>query len=172
MQEHLQELKDSLTTLLDGLSNDELNRSVPGKWSVAEVFEHLYLSYTGTTKGFSRVEEAGKPSAGRPTLKNRLQTFVVVGLGYFPRGRKSPPTALPRGLSPQKVMAEIASNVDEMDEIISRCAQKFGPDIKILDHPILGPLSANQWSKFHLVHGRHHLKQIERLRVETNPRSS
>lgn len=27
---------------------------------------------------------------------------------------------------------------------------------KVLDHPILGALSVNQWLKFHLVHTTHH----------------
>ena len=32
--------------------------------------------------------------------------------------------------------------------------------------PFLGPLSIDQWRKFHLVHGLHHVKQIRRLRSE------
>jgi hypothetical protein len=28
---------------------------------------------------------------------------------------------------------------------------------------MLGPLTAGQWRKFHLIHGRHHAKQIRRL---------
>jgi hypothetical protein len=31
---------------------------------------------------------------------------------------------------------------------------------------VLGPLSMQQWRKFHLIHGRHHLKQIARIRAE------
>jgi hypothetical protein len=37
----------------------------------------------------------------------------------------------------------------------------------LLDHPILGPLNATQWRKLHLVHGRHHLKQLLHLREST-----
>jgi hypothetical protein len=36
----------------------------------------------------------------------------------------------------------------------------------LLDHPILGPLTAAQWMKFHRVHGMHHVKQMQRLRRE------
>jgi hypothetical protein len=35
-----------------------------------------------------------------------------------------------------------------------------------MDHPFLGPLTASQWRKFHLVHGRHHARQI-RERMKT-----
>jgi hypothetical protein len=51
-----------------------------------------------------------------------------------------------------------------MDDCIGRCEEKFGAHRKLLDHPILGPLTAAQWRKFHLVHGLHHVKQIWRLR--------
>jgi hypothetical protein len=30
---------------------------------------------------------------------------------------------------------------------------------------ILGPLTGAQWRKFHLVHGRHHVKQVLHLRA-------
>jgi Protein of unknown function (DUF1569) len=92
------------------------------------------------------------------------ETFVVVGLGYLPSGREAPPVARPRGIPPEKVLAEIGPRIVEMDAIIATCAQKFGVRKKLLDHPILGPLTAAQWSKFHLVHGLHHVKQIRRLR--------
>jgi hypothetical protein len=61
------------------------------------------------------------------------------------------------------VRAELALKIAAMDEIIARCEARFG-SAKLLDHPILGPLTGPQWRKFHLIHGRHHVKQIERLR--------
>jgi hypothetical protein len=51
-----------------------------------------------------------------------------------------------------------------MDSIIARCEEQLGSRCKLLDHPILGPLTASQWRKFHLVHGLHHVKQLRRLR--------
>ena len=54
-----------------------------------------------------------------------------------------------------------------MDAIIGQCEALFGPRVHVLDHPILGPLSASQWRKLHLVHGQHHLKQLLRLREGT-----
>jgi hypothetical protein len=30
-----------------------------------------------------------------------------------------------------------------------------------LDHPFIGPLTADQWRKFHWVHGRHHIRQMQ-----------
>lgn len=139
----------------------------PGKWCAVEILEHLYLTYTGTTKGFSRVLEAQKTTTTPATWLQRRNRIVVLGLGYLPAGREAPSFSRPRGLEQARVLAEIDGRIVEMDEIIARCEDKFGRG-KILDHPILGPLSGAQWRKFHLVHGRHHLKQIRGLRAASS----
>lgn len=150
------------------LSIEQLSCRSSGKWSGAEILEHLYLTYTATSKGFSRVLDSGTAAAGKaPTLKQRLGVLMVVQFGYFPTGVKSPPVAIPRGLLPEKCLAEIGAKIAEMEEITVRCEAKFGPDTKVLDHPLLGPFSVSQWRKFHLVHGLHHMKQIRRLRRES-----
>lgn len=148
------------------MSPAQLIAHPPGKWCAAEVLEHLYLTYTGTIKGFERVVEAGKSLATAQTWAQRGRTFVVVGLGHLPSGREAPPVARPRGVPPEKVRAEIGPKIGEMDDIIRRCEEKLGSRQKLLDHPILGPLTADQWRKFHLVHGLHHVKQLRRLRTQ------
>lgn len=82
----------------------------------------------------------------------------------MPSGRKAPPVTSPRGLPAEKVLAEIELKIAEMDTIITRCERELGSRCSLLDHPVLGPLTAAQWRKFHLVHGLHHVKQIKRLR--------
>lgn len=163
MDPHLARLQRELTSAAKAFSAETLNWHPQQKWSAAQIFEHLYLSYTGTAKGFQRLLESGKPQASITTLKQRAQAFVVIGLGYLPSGRKSPPAAQPRGLPTEKVMAEIARKIADMDEVLTRCASTFGSHTKVLDHPLLGPFSVAQWRKFHLVHGQHHLRQIKNL---------
>jgi DinB family protein len=160
----LQRLQEEIASAIAGLSTEKLSAHPPGKWCAAEVLEHLYLTYTGTVKGFQRVAEAGKPLATTKTWTQRGRTLVVVGFGHLPSGSEAPPVARPRGLAPEKVLAEIGPKIAEMDDMIARCEEKFGPRRKLLDHPILGPLTGVQWRKFHLVHGLHHVKQIWRLR--------
>jgi hypothetical protein len=164
MDLYLHHLQDAIATAIRGMTPEELSRHPTGKWSVAEVLEHLYLTYTGTVKGFQRCVEAGRPMAMSPTLRQRLRTAVVVGAGYFPSGRKAPPQATPRGTPAELVLADIAPKIIAMDELITQCEARFGKQTKLLDHPILGPLTAHQWRKLHWVHGKHHMKQIWNLR--------
>ena len=166
MDPQLERLQQEIASAIAGLSAEQLSAHRPGKWCAAEVLEHLYLTYTGTVKGFQRVSEAGQPltKTGAQTWPERVRTLVVVGLGHMPSGREAPAVARPRGLPPDKVLAEIGPKIAEMNEIIARCEEKYGVRRKLLDHPVLGPLTATQWRKFHLVHGLHHVKQIWRLR--------
>jgi hypothetical protein len=167
MDSRLDKLKGSLQSAVEGMSSEQLSWHPPGKWCAAELLEHLYLTYTGTIKGFERVVSKGKPLASRASMAQRMLTLVVVGLGHMPAGRKAPAMVLPKGLPPEEVRKEIGAKMVAMDAIIAQCEARFGRRVQLLDHPILGPLSAPQWRKLHLVHGQHHLKQILRLREST-----
>jgi len=164
MDRALEKLQQAVEDAMEGLSNEDLSWHPPGKWCAAEVLEHLYLTYTGTIRGLERVLAGGKPIVHPATFGQRCRTLVVVGLGYMPGGRKSPRVAQPRGVPAEKVRAEISAKIEAMDEIIARSEQSFGGRTKLLDHPILGPLTAAQWRKLHLVHSLHHVKQLRRLR--------
>jgi len=163
MDPHLRRLQCGLDSAVADLSPDLLRWHPGGKWSAAEILEHLYLTYTGTSKGFDRVLRAGNPMTRMPTWKQRAQVLIVVGFGYLPSGREAPVVSRPRGLPGEQVLAEIGIKLAEMDEVMAVCAAKFGSRTKVLDHPLLGPFSVDQWRKFHLVHGLHHLKQLHRL---------
>lgn len=163
MDRYLARLQQAIASATDGISYEQLTRHPQGKWSVAEVLEHLYLTYTGTVKGFEHSLESGKPPARTPTIKEFFRTAVVVGAGCFPTGREAPKQTRPRGMAAEKVLADIGPTIATMDEVIARCEARYGADIR-LDHPVLGPLTPHQWRKFHWVHGWHHVKQIAKLR--------
>ncbi len=172
MDPHLATLQRAIASAIDGLSSEQLAWHPQQKWCAAEILEHLYLTYTGTTKGFGRVLAAGQPLAAKPTWKNRAQALIVLRFGYLPAGRKAPANAQPRGLPLQQVASEIATKIAEMDEVIARSQEKFGARVKVLDHPFLGPFSTSQWRKFHLLHGLHHVKQIQTLRSQVSRQAS
>ncbi|MFZ0137696.1 MAG: DinB family protein [Candidatus Sulfotelmatobacter sp.] len=164
MDSRLEELKRAVESAVEGLSNDQLSWHPADKWCAAEVLEHLYLTYTGTIKGFAKVLEAGKPLVTRASMKQRMRTLVVVGFQHMPEGRQAPANTRPKGLPGAKVRSEVGAKIAEMDAIIAQCEARFGRGRRVLDHPILGPLTATQWRKFHFVHGQHHVKQLVRLR--------
>jgi hypothetical protein len=171
MDSLLEELRQALESAVDGMSNQQMSWHPAEKWSAAEVLEHLYLTYTGTIKGFERVLTAGRPLAGRASVKQRLRTLVVLQFNHLPNGRKAPKQTVPRGIDLETVRGEVVQKLDAMDGIIAQCEARFGHG-KVLDHPILGPLTAAQWRKFHWIHGHHHVKEILKLREQALERGS
>jgi hypothetical protein len=145
------------------MSSEQLSWHLAGKWSAAEVLEHLYLTYTGTTRGLEKVLTRGAPLATKPSMSQRVLTFLVMRLGRIPAGRNAPAIVQPKGLPVEQVRNDMGAQLAVMDATIARCEARFGPDLKLLDHPILGALTAPQWRTLHVVHGRHHHRQLLQL---------
>ncbi|MBI3474379.1 MAG: DUF1569 domain-containing protein [Acidobacteria bacterium] len=164
MDSYLEKLQQELEKTMTVARPEQMGEGADGKWSSAQVLEHLYLTYHNTNKGIAKCLESGAPLGTQATLKQRLSALVVVKAGYLPSGRKSPERAVPKGMPSDQVVREIIPEIQKMDQGFAECERKFGADARILDHPVLGPFTAGQWRKFHWVHGRHHARQIrERL---------
>jgi hypothetical protein len=170
MDSRLQELHHAIASAIRGMSSEQLtyHPNENGQWSAAEVLEHLNLTYTGTIKNLERCLAAGKSGASPDRRSKRWRRIIITGLGYFPKGRKSPERVRPRGAPAEQVVREILENIAKMDRVISDCENRFGGHNAIADHPVLGPLTAKEWRGFHLVHGKHHAKQILRLKNGQN----
>jgi len=160
MDSYLERLQQELENAMAGAIPADLGKGPAGKWSPAQILEHLLLTYRGTNKGIRKCLETGAPLATRATLKQRLQGFVVLDLGYLPEGRKSPERLIPRGIPCEEVSRAILSEIQQMQSGLADCERRFGARTKVLDHLFLGPLTAAQWRKFHWMHGRHHARQI------------
>ncbi len=148
-----------------GMNPAQLEWHPEGKWSAADILEHLALTYSGSKLGLDRCMQAGKTLARSPSLKDRLTTCVVVTLGYMPSGRQAPEGTRPKGVAGSTILAHVDRQLAAMDEALQLCEQRFGTRRKLINHPILGPLTISEWRKFHLVHARHHARQIERLKA-------
>ena len=140
-------------------------RTDPKRWSVAEIVEHLTRAYSGTAKGFERCIEKGVSLAGTASFAQRVRQFMVIDLGYFPRGREAPKHIIPTGaLDLNAVLDAVRRDLARLDDAATSTRRALGAG-KMLDHPILGPLSIDQWLKFHVVHSRHHARQIRERRA-------
>lgn len=162
MNSHLDRLRNELETALQGVTPAMLAQSPAGKWNTEQILEHLYLSYTATTRGLNRCLEKGSPLATRP--RAGLRTLLMTTTGYFPTGVNAPEITKPRGLPTDQVQGTIFAEIEAMAAKLDECEQKFGARTTLFDHPILGSMTAEQIRKVHFLHGRHHAKQIrERL---------
>lgn len=164
MNRHLDRCLAIVLDATKGAGDECKVRRDPNRWSVAEIIEHLARAYSGTAKGFERCLEKGAPLATPASFKQRVRQFVVVDLGRFPEGRQAPKHILPSGeLDLNAVIDAVRRDLARLDESASRARETLGAG-KMLDHPILGALTVDQWLKFHEVHTRHHARQIAERR--------
>jgi hypothetical protein len=163
MDSHIQMTLHEIQRATAGITDEQLAWHPHGKWSPAEILEHLTLAYSGTVKGMQRVLAGNATVTRKRTLKDRVFTLVVTGLGYMPSGRKAPATTVPVGSNAANPVEAIIRNLTEMDGVLTEAEKKKGPAMR-LTHPVIGPLTIAQWRTFHLVHTKHHMKQIVRLR--------
>jgi hypothetical protein len=160
MKSYLERLRLEIDDAVDGADGGALMQSPAGKWSAAQILEHLFLTYQHTNRGLAKCVEGGAPLATRATLKDWIATVIVLNFGHIPSGRKAPERAVPRGMPPEEARHAIMTELERMGSSLNDCELKFGARTKVLDHPFLGPLTAQEWRKFHWVHGRHHTRQI------------
>ena len=166
MHSHLQKTRDAIDQATNGMTLEEMTWHPDGKWCSAEILEHLALAFGGTAKFLSKVAADGKCVASKLTLKQRVGIAVVTGGEFIPGGRKAPAGVTPKGsVPPDQVLPTLRKYLADMDEAINACEGKLGTKVRIADHPVLGPLTVSQWRKFHMVHTRHHMKQIVALRA-------
>ena len=150
----------ALKTVLATVSAADAHQSEGGKWSVAQVLEHLDLTYTKSAAGLVRRIQKGPMPARSRTMWQIFARFVVVRLGHFPTGRRAPESVLPQGRPFSEIAPVLERHLVELDERLSEAERLFGDKVPILDHPIIGPFSVSDWRRFHLVHTRHHVKQL------------
>lgn len=157
------QIRDAVANSTDGLSEHQLRLHPDGKWDSAAILEHLALTFGTTAALFQKILREGHPLATSATLKHRVIQCCVLGFSYIPSGRKSPKRVEPTGISGREATDLIFANLEKMDLAFAECERRFGTKVKIADHPVLGAIRLDGWRKFHLLHTRHHMKQIDEL---------
>ncbi len=168
MHTTLNALHEGLASGIADLSAEQTQRRPkPDAWSVQQITEHLLITYTLTAQNFEARAAKGTATRTEPTLADRLGQFYICTLGMFPKGRKAPgntePTADAEPQSGKALAARARSELERLDAAAAAAERLFGGQAAIV-HPVLGPMSVQGWRRFHLMHGRHHLRQIHALR--------
>jgi len=144
------------------------------KWSAQQVVEHLVLGYRLTSKALETRLNKGRLSRNqqRTYLQWSLQLMILT-FGRLPRGVPALDETVPvAGRFPvmggQQLGDLLRREIDAMDKLLDACRRKFGME-RVAVHPFLGPLRVDQWRRFHVVHGLHHLTQLRSVIAQVVP---
>jgi len=148
-----------------GLDPGAIARPVVGKWSIAQILEHLTLAFSANAAMLEKPLASGELRARKPNLRQILGRIAVIEFGYFPRVN-APEMTRPSGSIPaEQSVAAIREALTTLDATLTRVAARFGEDALVSNHPYFAGLNVRQWRKFHWRHTVHHMLQVrERAR--------
>jgi Protein of unknown function (DUF1569) len=144
------------------------------KWSAQQVVEHLVLGYRLTSRALETRLSKGRLSRNRKCtyLQWSLQLMILT-LGKLPRGVPALDETMPvaggfAAMDGQQLGNLMSQEIDAMDKLFDACRRKFSME-RVAVHPFLGPLRVDQWRRFHVVHGLHHLTQLRSVIEQVAP---
>ena len=160
MDRYLILAREAIDQAAGGLSNSTLASPVDGKWSVAQILEHLTLTFTANAAAMEKALASGTLRARAPTWAQWMGRIIVLELGYFPRVR-APETTVPSGRIPvERSVAAIREGLTSVDAALTAVAARFGEDAVVMNHPYFAGMTVPQWRKFHWRHTLHHMRQV------------
>jgi len=172
MSDALGDLQRELGAILAGLAEAAIQRHPavrPEACNIQQMAEHLLRTYDTTLNLFEERLLKGRCTKSVPTLQQHLGRMLITRIGYFPHGRIAPElTCPPVMLKPEsgdQTFSRIAARLQALKTIFQEAENAWGQK-RCVSHFLLGPMSVEEWGRFHRTHGRHHLKQMAAIRRE------
>jgi hypothetical protein len=131
-----------------------------GKWTSAQIVEHLALALEMSAKTFASRRDKEPMMRRGTTLRERVGKVFTFGLGRFPPGLKAPErTTPPAQVDGRTAEAHFRNALAAWDAVERDLLPARRNDL-FVKHPRLGDLTLEEWARFHVVHSRHHARQI------------
>jgi len=155
MDAMLNDFRNNTQTIIDFLVGlDEttaLKKARDDSWNAMECMEHVFVSEKGIHKLLNRPDLF---SNQKPIEDEALEKFK--DFKY-----KAPEFILPKGRfsSLKEMVSAFKVSRSELETWIANELHNSGEDTA--PHPILGPLTKNQWIRFVINHSERHLNQMK-----------
>ncbi|MDI9259608.1 DinB family protein [Alicyclobacillus sendaiensis] len=142
--------------VIESVSDDEFNASPgPGRWSVAQVLEHIWKTDMSIIPVFRRAAKDRRPYTGSPKgVERAADRTVKIEAPEFIRPSDEPKSrdALRQALEEaRRTLMEAARAVGDPEEL-----ERLGAPVP---HPVFGELSLREWLEFVGYHERRHVAQ-------------
>jgi hypothetical protein len=162
---YLEAARDEIAHAVEGLTAAQIAREVPGRWSIAQILEHLTLAFTLNAAYLQKALASGELRGRRPNLKARLIRMLMLDVDYFPRAEAPEPTRPSGTIPPEQMMDAIRTALTRLDATLTRVSERFGDSALVANHPYFMGLTVPQWRKFHWRHAVHHMRQVKDRRT-------
>ena len=150
---------DRLDQIMPEVDRLLAGHTTAGSWTFGQMLYHLATAVRLTTLGSRRPPEEPGSQAARTAEVYRKRFFQS---GRFPEGAEAPiPILIPPADADERAEAE------SLRSALLRFERSEGP---FPAHPMLGPLTKDEWAAFHRIHSAHHLGFVGPSPGTTNPR--
>jgi len=141
-------------------SDGDWERGPAGKWSPAQVLEHLALGLNLSAETFKSRRHHPPMSRRRRTPAEHVARLLIFGLQWFPPGRKAPERTRP-GDHVTRAAAEthFRAGIEQWDQVDRALMPERRANL-FVKHPRMGDLTIEEWMRFHVIHAHHHARQI------------
>lgn len=156
----LGELHDLVLGPLRGRPDDDWTRGPTGKWTPAQIVEHLALGITLSAETFLARRNHAPMRRRRRSPAEQVARFFILGLRWFPPGRKAPERTKPAAdLTRAVAEPHFLAGLELWDQVDRALLPERRANL-FVKHPRIGDLTVEEWMRFHVIHARHHARQI------------
>lgn len=156
----LTEVETIVLGALAGRADADWQRAPAGKWTPAQVVEHLAISMNSSAETFERRREYAPMRRRWRGIAERVARAAVLALRWYPQGFRAPAITQPMDrISRGDAESHFREGLRRWD-VLERELLPSRPHDLFVRHPLLGDLTLGEWLRFHLIHARHHAPQI------------
>lgn len=166
LRDYVDDQRSALLSAASGVPPERwTERPAPGRWSVVDLFEHLYKVEHSCArvigKGVAEARAAGHPSeTDTRTVLGALDEF---GVRDRTQRREVPERVAPSGTwSPEEAMAKLGASRAELHEVIA-AADGLALGSVYQTHARLGELDLYKWILFVGQHEARHAQQTAEI---------
>ena len=157
----LSSLESLVLDPLRDLSTEDWSTAPDGKWTLAQIVEHLAIAFDLVANGFASLPE-NETKAREATPSQAVLRHALLGSGELPKGMRAPDISEPsENPDPELVVARFRMGIERTRALLDDWPETRQVSV-FVRHPILGDLNLPEWVRFHFVHCTLHARQIEK----------
>ena len=149
----------------DELTDEQFWANPDGKWSVADVMQHLYLSarpvvhlLTGPREVLNQWGRADTPLRSYRDIELAYRTALATGV-------KAPATMSPRADDMQVTRNALVERFSRIHQLLIEATKTWSANELneyCIPHPALGRLTVQEMLYFTSIHTKHHLQLVQK----------
>jgi hypothetical protein len=163
---HLERTRDAFVAATRGLTAAQFGFTPePGRWSIADVVEHVALVELRTLDlVLEKLPQAPPPSDGKVTGAARFTRLDTVIPSRDLRRITAPEPLVPKGTWPDPETS-LAAFLDARARAVATAAAVGEETLAhVVPHRLLGEFDAEEWLYFTAVHLARHTAQVEEIK--------